>query len=79
MRPRQSDGRGWRGKSESANTEVLKAHAAAKIAEIDARINDLQVMRAGLITAMMGAGCDDLIACARTDSCPLPFTGLARA
>ena len=36
----------------------LQTRAAAKIAEIDARINDLQVMRASLITAME-AGCDD--------------------
>jgi DNA-binding transcriptional MerR regulator len=56
----------------------LQAHAAAKIAEIDARIDDLLLMRASLITAME-AGCDDLMTCARTDSCPLPFTGLARA
>jgi MerR family transcriptional regulator, mercuric resistance operon regulatory protein len=56
----------------------LQAHAAAKIAEIDARIDDLLLMRASLITAME-AGCDDLMACARTDGCPLPFSGLARA
>jgi DNA-binding transcriptional MerR regulator len=55
----------------------LQAHAAAKIAEIDARIDDLQVIRASLVTAME-AGCDDLMVCARTDNCPLPFTGLAR-
>ena len=55
----------------------LQTRAAAKIAEIDARINDLQVMRASLITAME-AGCDDLMVCATTDSCPLPFTDLAR-
>jgi DNA-binding transcriptional MerR regulator len=55
----------------------LQAHAAAKIAEIDARIDDLQVIRASLLTAME-AGCDDLMVCARTDNCPLPFTGLAR-
>ncbi len=55
----------------------LQTRAAAKIAEIDARINDLQVMRASLITAME-AGCDDLMVCATTDACPLPFTDLAR-
>ena len=38
----------------------LQAHAAAKIAEIDARIDDLQVIRASLVTAME-AGCDDLM------------------
>jgi len=55
----------------------LQTRAAAKIAEIDARITDLQVMRASLITAME-AGCDDLMVCATTDSCPLPFADLAR-
>ena len=56
----------------------LQAHAAAKIAEIDARIGDLVIMRTTLVSAME-AGCDDLIACARTDSCPLPFNDLARS
>jgi DNA-binding transcriptional MerR regulator len=55
----------------------LQTHAAAKIAEVDARIDDLRIIRASLITAME-AGCDDLMACARTDSCPLPFTDIGR-
>jgi len=55
----------------------LQARAAAKIAEIDARIDDLQVIRASLVTAME-AGCDDLMACATTEDCPLPFTEIAR-
>jgi DNA-binding transcriptional MerR regulator len=59
------------------NDAGLQAHAAAKIAEIDARIDDLRIIRASLITAME-AGCDDLMACARTDSCPLPFTDIGR-
>jgi DNA-binding transcriptional MerR regulator len=66
------------GRHRHGNTDVgLQAHAAAKIAEIDARIDDLLLMRVSLITAME-AGCDDLMTCARTDSCPLPFTGLVR-
>jgi DNA-binding transcriptional MerR regulator len=55
----------------------LQAHAAAKIAEIDGRIDDLRIIRASLLTAME-AGCDDLMACAKTDSCPLPFTDIGR-
>jgi DNA-binding transcriptional MerR regulator len=55
----------------------LQAHAAAKIAEIDARINDLHVIRATLVTALE-VGCDDLMACATTEECPLPFTEIAR-
>jgi DNA-binding transcriptional MerR regulator len=56
----------------------LHAHAAAKIAEIDARINDLQIIRDTLVVAL-NAGCDDLVACATTDCCPLPFTDIARS
>jgi DNA-binding transcriptional MerR regulator len=55
----------------------LQAHAAAKIAEIDARIDDLRIIRASLITAVE-AGCDDLMTCSRTDSCPLPFSDIGR-
>jgi DNA-binding transcriptional MerR regulator len=55
----------------------LQARAAAKIAEIDARINDLHVIRATLVTALE-VGCDDLMACATTEECPLPFTEIAR-
>jgi DNA-binding transcriptional MerR regulator len=56
----------------------LQAHAAAKIAEIDTRINDLQIIRETLVAAM-DAGCDDLMACATTDCCPLPFSDIALA
>jgi len=55
----------------------LQAHAEAKIAEIDARIDDLLLIRGSLVAAME-AGCDDLMACAITDGCPIPFTELAR-
>jgi DNA-binding transcriptional MerR regulator len=55
----------------------LQAHAEAKIAEIAARIDDLLLIRASLVAAME-AGCDDLMSCATTDGCPIPFTELAR-
>jgi DNA-binding transcriptional MerR regulator len=48
----------------------LQAHA-------DARIDDLLLIRASFVAAME-AGCDDLMACAITDGCPIPFTELAR-
>lgn len=54
----------------------LQARAAQKLAEIDARIADLTVMRDTLRSAV-DAGCDDLEACAASASCPLPFTELA--
>jgi DNA-binding transcriptional MerR regulator len=55
----------------------FQAHAAAKIAEIEARIADLHLIRASLANAME-AGCDDLMTCATTDDCPLPFAEIAR-
>ncbi len=55
----------------------LQAHAAAKIAEIDARISDLQIIRKTLAEAV-AAGCDDLMECATTDCCPIPFTDIAQ-
>ena len=55
----------------------FQAHAAAKIAEIEARIADLNLIRASLANAME-AGCDDLMTCAATDGCPLPFAEIAR-
>ncbi|HEU4909000.1 MAG TPA: MerR family transcriptional regulator [Propionibacteriaceae bacterium] len=55
----------------------LQAHAAAKIAEIDTRMDDLRVIRATLVSAME-VGCDDLMVCATTKDCSLPFTEIAR-
>jgi DNA-binding transcriptional MerR regulator len=56
----------------------LQARAAAKIAEIDQKINDLTVIRESLRQAV-AAGCDDLIACAGSSCCPIPFTDLVRS
>ena len=55
----------------------LQAQAAAKVAEIDERIADLQTIRAAL-TQALDAGCDDLAICATQPCCPLPFTDLAK-
>jgi DNA-binding transcriptional MerR regulator len=55
----------------------LQRRGAAKLAEIEARITDLQTIAASLRTAL-DAGCDDLTVCATTDCCPLPFQGLVR-
>lgn len=54
----------------------LHARAAAELVEVEAKIADLQVI-AGTLRAAVAAGCDDLIVCAGTDHCPLPFAGLA--
>jgi DNA-binding transcriptional MerR regulator len=55
----------------------LQRRGAAKLAEIEARIADLQTIAASLRTAIE-AGCDDLTVCATTACCPLPFEGLVR-
>ena len=54
----------------------LQARAATKLAEVDGRIADLMVIRDTLRQAM-DAGCDDLMACAESACCPLPFAELA--
>ena len=53
----------------------LQARASAKIAEIDRKIADLTVIRESLVRAL-DAGCDDLVTCAGSSCCPLPFTEL---
>ena len=50
----------------------LQARAQAKLAEVEERITDLITIRDNL-GAALDAGCDDLIACAGTDCCPIPF------
>lgn len=50
----------------------LQAHVSAKLAEVDARMADLAVIRSTL-EAALDAGCDDLVTCAGSECCPLPF------
>lgn len=50
----------------------LQAQARTKLAEVDARIADLQTIRGRLVEAL-DAGCDDLATCAASEWCPLPF------
>jgi DNA-binding transcriptional MerR regulator len=50
----------------------LHARAQAKLVEVEERITDLFTIRDNLREAL-DAGCDDLIACAGTDCCPIPF------
>jgi DNA-binding transcriptional MerR regulator len=54
----------------------LRARATAKLADIEARIADLSVIRDTLRTAV-AAGCDDLISCSHNPCCPIPFSDLA--
>lgn len=53
----------------------LQARARDKLAEVDAKIADLQIIGETLRGAL-AAGCDDLITCAETPHCPLPFADL---
>jgi len=64
-------GRGHR----SRRTEGLQARTTAKLEEVEQRISDLEEIRANLIAAT-DASCDDLIQCADTECCPIPFTQL---
>lgn len=57
-------------------SDGLQARAAAKLAEVEAKIADLTVIRETLRQAI-DAGCDDLMTCAGAECCPLPFVELA--
>ena len=54
----------------------LQERAAAKLAEVEQKISDLNVIAATLREAI-SAGCDDLVACAANTCCPIPFAELA--
>ncbi len=54
----------------------LQARAADKLAEVEQRIADLTVIRDTLRQAL-DAGCADLLDCADSDCCPLPFADIA--
>lgn len=54
----------------------LQARTEAKLAEVEQKIADLQVIRDSLIAAR-DAGCDDLVQCAESECCPIPFVQIA--
>lgn len=54
----------------------LHARASAKLAEVEAKLTDLGVIR-DTLRAAVEAGCDDLMSCAEASDCPLPFVELA--
>jgi len=54
----------------------LQARAQAKLAEVESKIADLQVI-AGTLRAAVRVGCDDLVACAGEPCCPIPFDAIA--
>lgn len=50
----------------------LQVRATVKLAEIDATLAELTGVR-DTLRAALAAGCDDLLACSESDSCPVPF------
>ncbi|RAO59736.1 Mercuric resistance operon regulatory protein [Micromonospora saelicesensis] len=54
----------------------LRVRAQAKLAEVETKIADLQVI-AGTLRAAVEAGCDDLVECAGQPCCPIPFATIA--
>ena len=50
----------------------LQVRTEAKLAEIDQKITDLEMIRTTLVAAR-DAGCDDLLQCAESECCPIPF------
>ena len=53
----------------------LRPRAEAKLGEIEQKIADLAIIRESLRQAI-DAGCDDLLECAASPQCPLPFSAL---
>jgi DNA-binding transcriptional MerR regulator len=51
----------------------LQARAKVKLVEIDTKLAELTAVR-DTLRAALAAGCDDLIVCADSACCPLPFT-----
>jgi len=55
----------------------VATRAAAKLADVEAKIADLELIRDRL-HAVSEAGCDDLLACVDQPCCPIPFEPLAQ-
>lgn len=53
----------------------LQQRAQEKLVEVEERIADLVTIRDNL-NAAVDAGCDDLLACATADCCPIPFEAI---
>lgn len=53
----------------------LQQRAREKLVEVEERIADLATIRDNL-TAALDAGCDDLLACAAAECCPIPFEAI---
>lgn len=58
------------------SSNPLQTLATAKLAEVEARMVNLSVIR-DTLRAALDAGCDDLRTCVATECCPVPFASLA--
>jgi DNA-binding transcriptional MerR regulator len=56
----------------------FQSRTEAKIAEVDQKMTDLQMIRDALVAAR-DAGCDDLLQCAESECCPIPFVQITTA
>lgn len=54
----------------------LQSRTEAKLAEVEQKIADLRVIRDSLVAAR-DAGCDDLVQCAQSQCCSIPFVQIA--
>jgi DNA-binding transcriptional MerR regulator len=54
----------------------LRARVREKLVEVEQKLTDLTVIR-DTLRAAISAGCDDLVTCAASSCCPLPFAELA--
>jgi MerR family transcriptional regulator, mercuric resistance operon regulatory protein len=54
----------------------LAARVQQKLSEVEAKIADLQVI-ADTLRAAVAADCDDLVDCAGSECCPIPFATIA--
>lgn len=61
------------GRGHGHAADGLQARASEKLIEIDAKLAELTSVR-DTLRAALEAGCDDLILCSETTSCPVPFT-----
>ena len=54
----------------------LTARAQVKLTEVETRIAELETI-ADTLRVAIAAGCDDLVDCAGTAGCPIPFAAIA--
>lgn len=56
-------------------TSGLAAHAKTKLAEVESKVADLQLI-ADTLQETLTAGCDELLDCEAQPGCPIPFEDL---